>query len=158
MGVPKVIVKNSLQHGKGVFASCPIKIGEVILAFSGPLVHRSQVDWDDYHLQVGEDEYMGPSGCEDDFVNHSCSPNSAFDADLRLVALRDIATGEEITWDYGTAIDEVDFEGFPCRCGAPMCRGSVVSFRYLHPSMQKRLMPWALPYIKRKYFPEKPQS
>ncbi|HPA73471.1 MAG TPA: SET domain-containing protein, partial [Spirochaetota bacterium] len=39
-----------------------------------------------------------------------------------LVARRDIAPGEEITYDYGTDFTAFD-RGFTCRCGSPMCRG-----------------------------------
>jgi len=149
----KVTVKESRQHGKGVFAAAPIVRDEPIIVFGGPRLHRSQVDWSDYHLQIDEDLYLGPSGSPDDFINHSCDPNSAFRQGLVLVALRDIAVGEEITWDYGTAIDEHDFPGFPCCCGAANCRGLVRSFRDLERDVQQRLRPWLLPYLQQKYFP-----
>ena len=149
----KIQVKTSRQHGKGVFASKPIRKGETIITFSGPRVHRTQLDSNDYHLQIAEDYYLGASGREDDYVNHSCAPNSGFQGGLTLVALRDVETGEEITWDYSTAIDEEDFLGFPCRCGAPICRGAVVSFRYLPPDEHQRLRSWLLPYLQEKYFP-----
>jgi len=51
-------------------------------------------------------------------VNHSCEPNAGFRGDLVLVARRDIGPEEEITWDYSTAIDEEEFPGFACCCGA----------------------------------------
>ncbi len=150
----KICVRTSPQHGKGVFAVRPIHKGESLLTFSGPRLHRSQLDVDDYHLQITEDYYLGASGREDDFVNHSCAPNSGFQAGLTLVALRDIEQDEEITWDYSTAIDEEDFAGFACRCGARGCRAIVTSFRYLPPEEQSRLQPWLLPYLQEKYFPE----
>ncbi|HLQ25438.1 MAG TPA: SET domain-containing protein-lysine N-methyltransferase [Acidiferrobacterales bacterium] len=149
----KIYVKTSLQHGKGVFALKPIRKGEAVITFSGPRVHRTQLDSSDYHLQIAADYYLGASGREDDYVNHSCAPNSGFQGGLTLVALRDVEKGEEITWDYSTAIDEEDFSGFPCRCGAPVCRGAVVSFRYLPPDEQLRLQSWLLPYLQEKYFP-----
>jgi SET domain-containing protein len=149
----KCKVKDSCHHGKGVFACVPIRQGELVMIFSGPLLQRAQVDFDDYHLQVGEDQYIGASGGADDYVNHSCEPNCGFADGLNLVALRDIAADEELTWDYGTAIDEDDFAGFPCDCGAVACRGRVVSFRHLTPQVQRRLRPWLLPYLRAKYFP-----
>jgi hypothetical protein len=121
------------------------------MTFTGPLLHRSQLDPSDYHLQVSEEHYLGASGAADDYVNHSCNPNTGFEG-LVLVALRDIDTDEEITWDYSTAIDEADFGGFPCTCGALACRGAVRSFRHLPPAVQARLRRWLLPYLKAKYF------
>lgn len=144
-------VKESKQHGKGVFARADIRTGEPILRFAGPLLHRSEVDFNDYHLQVDDQHYLGPSRLADDYVNHSCEPNAGFRDDLVLVARRDIAQGEEITWDYSTAIDEPDFGGFTCRCSAPRCRGLVASFRHLPGQLQAALWPWLLPYLKKRY-------
>jgi SET domain-containing protein len=149
----KVYIKPSLQHGKGVFARAPILSGERILTFSGPLLQRAQVFEEDYHLQVGADLYLGASGEADDYVNHSCEPNAGFRDGLALVARRDIRVEEEITWDYSTAIDEEDFVGFTCYCGAAACRGAVRSFRHLDPDIQEQLRDWLLPYLREKYFP-----
>ncbi len=148
----KYYVKDSPQHGRGVFAARPIAAGEVIMVFRGAELHRSQVDFDDYHLQIGEEHYLGASGEADDLVNHSCAPNAGFRDGPVLVALRDIAAHEEITWDYSTAIDEHDFAGFPCQCGAASCRTLVTSFRHLPREQQERLRPWLLPYLRAKYF------
>ena len=147
----KIAARKSHQHGTGVFAETSIAPGELILVFTGPLLTRQQLDPDDYHLQIGEDLYLGPSGAADDYVNHSCDPNSGFTDGLRLVALRAIVPGEEITWDYSTAIDEGDFTGFTCRCGAKNCRGTVRSFRDLDALTRERLRATALPYLREKY-------
>ena len=149
----KVYIKSSLQHGRGVFAREPILAGETILTFSGPLLKRTDVREVDYHLQVGADLYLGASGEADDYVNHSCESNAGFRDSLVLVARRDIMVEEEITWDYSTAIDEEDFPGFACYCGAAACRGAVRSFRHLDPDTQVRLRGWLLPYLREKYFP-----
>ncbi|MEO5573367.1 MAG: SET domain-containing protein-lysine N-methyltransferase [Gammaproteobacteria bacterium] len=152
----KVYIKTSAQHGKGVFAARPLEAGEDILQFAGETLHCAQVNFDDYHLQIGEQLYLGPSGAADDYVNHCCDPNAAFgnaesDSELSLVALRDIAADEEISWDYSTAIDEEDFAGFACACGAGNCRKRVTSFRHLEAAHQQRLAPYLLPYLKLKY-------
>ncbi len=150
-GATKIEVRGSAQHGRGVFARETIAAGEAILVFTGPLLHRSQLDPTDYHLQIAEDFYLGASGTADDYVNHSCAPNSAFLKDLELVALRHIEPGEEITWDYSTAIDEEDFTGFDCGCRQGECRGRVLSYRHLDAATQARLQPHLLPYLRAKY-------
>jgi len=149
----KVYIKSSLQHGRGVFAHEQILAGETILTFTGPLLKRAEVREEDYHLQVDADLYLGASGEADDYVNHSCEPNAGFRDGLVLVARRDISAEEEITWDYSTAIDEEDFPGFACCCGATACRGAVRSFRHLDPDTRERLRDWLLPYLHAKYFP-----
>ncbi|MEW6354130.1 MAG: SET domain-containing protein-lysine N-methyltransferase [Pseudomonadota bacterium] len=146
----KVYVKTSAQHGRGVFAAADIAADEEILLFTGPRLHRSALNPHDYHLQIADELYLGPSGLADDYVNHCCAPNAAIGAGLVLRALRAIARDEEITWDYSTAIDEEDFPGFPCCCGAPNCRKIVTSFRRLSPADQQRLAPYALPYLQAK--------
>jgi len=148
----KLIVTRSPQHGTGVFAGCRFAAGDEIIQFTGPVLPRSAVQPDSYHLQIGEETYLGASGEADDYVNHSCEPNAGIRQDLMLVAVRDIAIGEEITWDYSTAIDEEDFEGFPCQCGALHCRGRVQSFRALDSMTRERLKPWLMPYLLRKYY------
>ncbi|MDA8389559.1 MAG: SET domain-containing protein [Gammaproteobacteria bacterium] len=146
-----IYVKASDQHGRGVFADCDIPAGAVLVVFKGPLLRREQVEPGSYHLQIGEDLYIGASGEADDYVNHSCEPNAGFRGGLALCALRPIRAGEEIAWDYSCAIDEEDFPGFPCACGAASCRGVVRSFRHLDPATRARLRPWALPYLRDRY-------
>jgi hypothetical protein len=147
----KIERRMSASHGWGVFARAPIRRGELIVTFTGPLWHVTEVDWSDYHLQVAEDYYLGPSGDVDDLINHSCEANAGFRRGLSLVARRDIAPGEEITMDYGAVIDEEGFGGFSCACGAATCRGAVRSFRDLPAAEQRKLEPWLLPYLAEKY-------
>jgi len=42
-----------------------------------------------------------------------------------LVALRDIEEGEELTFDYGYALEH--FLDHPCHCGASTCPGFIVA-------------------------------
>jgi SET domain-containing protein len=59
------------------------------------------------------------------FTNHSCEPNARLSIDngrVEFYALRVIATGEELTVDYG----ETHHAGrLACRCGAASCRGAL---------------------------------
>lgn len=66
------------------------------------------------------------------FVNHSCSPNlvnhqvlvESMECQLPHIgfyASRDIAPGEELTYDY--QYDQLPGEECPCLCGASNCRG-----------------------------------
>jgi uncharacterized protein len=61
-------------------------------------------------------------------INHSCAPNCAVEKSrgcLWVVAKRDIAPGEELTYDYG--FDFCDWREHPCRCGAAECAGYIVN-------------------------------
>ena len=63
-------------------------------------------------IQIADDLFIGPRELDERegamiFSNHSCEPNGGFlKGDPVLYALRDIAAGEEIGWDYSTSIAE----------------------------------------------------
>ena len=74
----------------------------------------------DITLQVGPDAFKLPNGSLDDFTNHSCDPNTGIrlnDRGMIVVALRDIAAHEELTYDYSTYLNN-PYERLRCLCGA----------------------------------------
>ena len=78
----------------------------------------------DRFIQIGINQFLGPSGKADDFVNHSCEPNSGivFKSErIFLVAIKDIEPDEEITWDYCTTIFQTGWSML-CDCREPACR------------------------------------
>jgi len=131
--------------GKAVFAAQPFGADETIVRFSGRTIPASRLPpllsgTTDRFLQVERDRYMGPSGRIDDLINHSCMPNAGLrftDDGVMLVALRDIAVGEEIAWDYSTTLDDPDW-AMACACGSPACRGVVRAFALLPQDVQDR--------------------
>ena len=76
-------------------------------------------------------------------INSSCEPNTfvrTVEGLRRVVALRAIPAGEEITYDY--IINCHGGEVWTCRCSAPTCRGVVPSsFFELPVPDQRRLFP-----------------
>jgi SET domain-containing protein len=130
----------SSATGRGVFATEPIAAGALLMRFTGPLLRYAQTTPQTLALQIGPDLYIGESGGLDDCVNHSCAPNAGLvidGTDVRLIALRDIAAGEQVTFDYSTTMDEDDFE-FDCLCGAADCRGRIRDFKHLDVSLKRR--------------------
>lgn len=87
------------------------------------------------------------------YANHSCFPNCwmvKVDDRLWLQAVRTIAAGGEITFDYG--FDLADFLDHPCRCGQPGCPGYIVRedlrprlTRLLAKARRNRLAPGSSP-------------
>lgn len=138
-----VMIKTS-KCGDGVFATRTIQSGELIMQFRGPIIRRADMPYpypknDDHWVQVGEDEYMGPSGGPDDFVNHSCDPNAGLkleSSSVVLVAIKKIKKGEEVTWDYSTTMFNDDWI-IECMCGSLICRGQIREFRYLSADLKK---------------------
>lgn len=73
------------------------------------------------------------------YLNHSCNANVGFATDTSLVAIRDIAKGEEISNDYSMTEFLVGFfPGFECGCGSDECRGQVTPNDWRRPELQKR--------------------
>ncbi len=128
--------------GLGVCARRPLAKGEKILEFGGPIIDFAETKrrgpWECMPLQIAPDRYYDtqPPGI---FVNHSCAPNAGIQNDRHLVALRDIAAGEEIRFDYSTTMEEQSFT-MQCRCGAPGCRRVVADFSALPPEKQREYM------------------
>lgn len=65
------------------------------------------------------------------YMNHSCNPNCTVDrtdGTLWIVALRHIAAGEELSFNYG--YDMQHYRDNPCHCGAHNCCGYILDPQY----------------------------
>ncbi len=68
------------------------------------------------------------------WINHACEPNceaEELEGRVFIKALRDIAPGEELFYDYGLVIDERYTrklkKEYECRCGSVNCRHTMLS-------------------------------
>ena len=68
------------------------------------------------------------------WINHACDGNceaDEVDGRIFIKALRDIAPGEELFYDYGLVIDarytKKLKEQFACRCATAGCRGTLLA-------------------------------
>jgi uncharacterized protein len=73
-------------------------------------------------------------GNEARFINHSCDPNCDAVVDngrIWIDAIRDIAVGEELAYDYAYVLKERHTPAakrrYPCTCGAQNCRGTILA-------------------------------
>lgn len=154
---PKCIVSQCNDRGgHSVFAAGPIEKGELIVVWSGKLVDRATLESlpasvRRYSLQVEEDNFLvSLTDCEPaDYVNHSCAPNAGLSGQIALVALRHIAEGEEITYDYSMS-DGSAYDEFQCLCGSPECRGRVSGDDWRLPEVQVRYSGHFSPYLERR--------
>lgn len=143
--------------GKSVFAARPFKVGDVVAQFTGPRIHKSKVPKrysgeNDRYIQIGIDEYFGPSEEVDDLINHSCDPNAGLkftEAGILLVAIKKIKVGEEISWDYSTTLFENPWR-MRCDCRKPNCRKIIGDFILLDKKIQDKYRKLDIipPYIK----------
>lgn len=145
--------------GKAVYATCRFAEGAELMRFTGRRFHVTEVPslmrgTDDRFVQVTPDHYMGPSGQLDDLVNHSCDPNAGLrftEHGVILVAIRDIACGDEISWDYSTTLAQSNWHMI-CQCRSEACRRVIGNFDTLDPDRQEffRARNLVAPYLRRK--------
>lgn len=128
--------------GMGVLAKHFIPKGDTILFITGPVVSFEESmelpDEGENTVQIGSNAYVDPL-FPSRFLNHSCQPNAGIVEETCLVALMDIAPGEEIRYDYSTALLE-RYWTMDCACGSPKCRGQVGDFDQLPPRLQREYL------------------
>lgn len=153
--------KSGAGIGEGLFAKGSFKAGETVFYLDWSDEERTEIlSWDDteeeHHNRCAAiaPRWYFYINAEHPFwyLNHSCEPNVSFkhwaqsedDIRIPMVALRDIAPGEELLLDYSLTIadddgltDEDDYE-MDCLCGSPRCRGKVTSFANLPREIQER--------------------
>jgi len=142
--------------GAGSFAVGPVPRGTTVAGFGGHVVARSvlgtfPLDRQNRSIQIDDDLFMlsGPVPEPGDMVNHSCEPNCGILGSVLVVALRDIAVGEQITFDYAMC-DGTDYDEFDCHCGAPACRGVVTGHDWKQLQLQQRYAGWFSGYLQRR--------
>lgn len=155
-----LVVVETSGCGFGVVALDPISAGTLVVMFGGIVItaaefERLPAEMQNFPFQVADDLFLGPRDESDigigERINHSCAPNVGFSGAIALVALRDIAPGEEITLDYATCVASND-DAFvmECACGAPRCRRVVTGQDWRDPDVQARLLPYYQPFLQAK--------
>jgi uncharacterized protein len=124
----KVVRVGRSAAGLGLFAASPIAKQQPIVAYSGARIATAEAARREkrgarYMFEIDGRWTIDGSSRRNlgRYANHSCRPNA--EALLRkgkivLVAVRDIAPGEEITYDYGEDYFELFIKPIGCRCAA----------------------------------------
>ena len=155
---PAIFVRNTGVIGLGLFTADLIPRGSTVILFGGTLMSWREVlalpeHMHDIPFQVDDNIFFGIARDEDvgvgERINHSCNPNCGFVSEMKLVALRDILPGEDVTMDYATCTS-MDTYDLMCRCGEPNCRGKVTGDDWKLPELQHRLRGYFQPYLQAK--------
>lgn len=153
---PKAEARPVGEKGWGSFATEPIAAGEVVAGFGGWVVDRLVLatmshDRQARSIQIDDNLYLVSSEEREpgDMLNHSCEPNCGLLGSQLLVAMRDIAAGEEITFDYAMC-DTSDYDEFRCLCATASCREIVTGGDWRLTELQERYAGWFSPYIARR--------
>lgn len=139
----------------GVFANEPLELNERIAVWGGEVVTREDFNALPDRLrrlsvQIEEGLFLvalheGPA----DYINHSCNPNAGMDGQIVVVAMREIAVGEQICFDYAMT-DGSDYDEFECACGAPNCRKKVTGRDWRSPALWQSYKGYFSPYLARR--------
>lgn len=143
-------VRKSAIHGRGVFAVWPILKGTRLVEYKGERItweeaeRRYPKDPVPYHtflFEIGDGSYCldaARRGSPAKWINHACQSSCEAEEDVDervfIVARRDIATGEELTYDYNLTCEKrysrpEQKRRYPCWCGARKCRGTMLGLK-----------------------------
>jgi uncharacterized protein len=146
---PRIVVRRSPIQGFGVFANRAIRKGTRIIEYKGDRITTAQGDrrypvprkgvHHTFLFAIDEDTVIdgNSNGNSARLINHSCAPNceSIVHEDDRvwIYARRNIRKGEELSYDYHMdvpgRITKADLARYPCACGAPRCRGTLIDLK-----------------------------
>ena len=129
-----LIIRSSAIHAAGCYTTTPIAKGRRVAQYTGLRLSKAEADTSyadspiTYLFGLGAGEIVIDGHCMAMFINHSCDANcetTESRGHVWIKAIRNIAPGEEITYDY-CLYDGGDDEAI-CNCGAKKCRGTMYS-------------------------------
>lgn len=133
-----LIIRSSSIHAAGCYTTASIAEGTRVVEYTGPIISKEEGDrrYDGkpitYLFGIGDGSSVIDGHGMAMFINHSCAANcetEEIDGHIWITAIRDIAVGEELCYDYCLYDGEEDEA--PCNCGAPDCRGTMFSMEEL---------------------------
>jgi hypothetical protein len=154
---PRVVATQLPGKGRAVLAVAPIRRDEIIAVFGGVIIPLSQAlrltpRQMTQCIQVEDDWVLWSAHLRQttaDWINHSCAPNAGLAGQVTVVAMRDIAAGEEICFDYAMCSSCL-LDDFDCRCGTPGCRGHVGPDDWRRADLQRRYRGYFSTFLQRR--------
>jgi SET domain-containing protein len=133
--LPRLILRSSPVHGCGCYTLDSIRSGARVAEYDGPRMTKSEADERyanrdiTYLFGVQDRDTVIDGFGTAMFINHCCEPNCQTEEDeeghVYILALRNIAAGEELTYEYH--LYDSDEDDQPCYCGTDACRGTMFS-------------------------------
>jgi SET domain-containing protein len=155
---PKTRIAASPIEGQGLFARCRIRRDEIVAIKGGHVydartLARVKARIAVSYIQIADGFFIGALTAAEVrrnkmFINHSCAPNLGIRGQLLFVARRDIAAGEELTYDW--AMEEHGASRTRCRCGARGCRRVLTGRDWKIPRLQRRYRGYFSSYLETK--------
>lgn len=145
---PKVEKKHFAGKGYGLVASETIKQGEIVSISGGIILTEEQhaliveaKGFGDYSYYI-ENGFLicplNPENPSDDWrMNHCCEPNCGVRGQIVFVALREINTGEELTFDYAMTETNPEYS-VELHCDKKTCRKKFTGNDWKNPDIQSK--------------------
>ncbi|MGI8826722.1 MAG: SET domain-containing protein [Chloroflexota bacterium] len=153
---PRIEVRASPIHGRGLFATELIRASELVIRWIGEVLPNTELDAlktrDRYDCAALSEDTIIVFAGDDPVIhgNHSCDPNLWIEGPIELSARREIGPGVEVTADYGMMSDDPTW-AMPCSCGSPLCRGIIRGDNWKRSELQKRYEGHFTPYLARRF-------
>ena len=142
---PLLEFRSSGIHGTGAYAKVPIPEQTEIIEYLGERITKEE----SLRRCMGDNQYIFTLDDDSDLdgdvawnparhINHSCGPSCEAINDeghLWIVSQRDIAAGEEVTFNYG--FDLSNYLEYPCACGSSKCVGYIAAEEF-HDQIRER--------------------
>lgn len=129
-----LIIRSSAIHAAGCYTTSPIRSKTRVVEYTGPRITKELADEKHqnspttYLFGIGDGAMVIDGHGTAMFINHSCDPNCEANEKagrVWIMAIRNIAAGEELTYDYN--LYDGDERDARCNCGAKTCRGTMYS-------------------------------
>ncbi|MEY2665206.1 MAG: hypothetical protein RLZZ480_311 [Candidatus Parcubacteria bacterium] len=120
------VVKRS-SAGLGLFAARPFKKGELVIEYTGEKISEAEAQrrGGKYLFELNDEWTLDGKGREHTarYINHSCAPNcrpelTDDETQVFIYAKRNIAPGEEFTYNYGKQYFNIIMGKDGCLCAA----------------------------------------
>jgi hypothetical protein len=131
--IPGLMIRSSSIHAAGCYTTRRIRKGTPVIQYDGPRFTKDEADeryadrFITYLFSTGNGDVIDGFGTAM-FINHSCDPNCETEHngdEVWIIAVRDIAPGEELTYEYN--LHDSDDDDADCHCGSTKCRGTMFS-------------------------------
>jgi len=129
-----LIIRSSAIHAAGCYTTTPIRKGQRVAEYTGPRLTKAEADQTyeekpiTYLFGLGDGSVVIDGHCAAMFINHSCDANCETEEKrgrVWITAIKNIAAGEEITYDY--CLYDGGDDHAKCNCGTKKCRGTMYS-------------------------------
>jgi len=159
-------IRETGRYGKGIFAINDIDIGDILCVMGGQIANTALENTTaplscQYNMDFSEEFSYCPldisqvESMPQFFFNHSCAPNSGFFDSHTLVAMRHIAGGDEVCYDYAfcmwsSTLSDSHFV-LKCLCGQESCRGTIQETDWCLDTLQQHYANWFMPFLRAKF-------